>query len=186
MSLDESNIIHQGWLKKKSKHLHFWHRRWTILTAEHLITYKDEEKTEKATEIIPLRSISGVVSDSITMFHVDGGRKIEFEADSYSDKTQWIYNIHKYQHYCVNVPVFVEYCRGNEYNCNFDMNIPFDKNYPYSVHAFISDIMIHIHKQFNPFLFIPLRVSDDSFIEMEINHDDSEWQNLTANIIDYV
>ena len=71
---DSTPIIKEGWLSKRSKYLKEWRRflslflllikkrRWFVLTANKVYTFKEQNKYEDPTEIIPLNECFTVKS----------------------------------------------------------------------------------------------------------------------------
>jgi hypothetical protein len=90
------DIIKEGWLEKRSRHLKKWRRRWTVLTSTYLATFKEERMYLTATEkiaVIDFRNL-GTSEDEIGIqhtFRLDTAKgSFYFKADSYVEKEMWL------------------------------------------------------------------------------------------------
>eukprot|EP01084_Bolivina_argentea_P070319 127838_1 len=102
--LQAHEIIKQGWLQKKSKHLGSWRSRWMVLTAEYLYSYHDrpQNASSKAKTSIKLLNIT-VSSFDDAIFTIKGAHNYSFKTKTESDKTEWIDCINKYTHNCIKM-----------------------------------------------------------------------------------
>eukprot|EP01084_Bolivina_argentea_P064755 118045_1 len=110
----------EGWLQKKSRHIGLWRKRWTVLTSGYLSTYKNKIVNEHATETIELSTIKSITQSNDTKFVInivnDYQLCIEFKTKRKSDVKRWINDINKYRHYCITIPIVIEYARNNKHN----------------------------------------------------------------------
>eukprot|EP01084_Bolivina_argentea_P262936 444870_1 len=160
--LDKNKIIKQGWLEKKSKHLKSWRFRWCVLTAEYLHIYKEENTSIDAKKVIQLSTIA-VSSHDDTLFNISGSDNYWFKAKTESDKTKWVNCIDKYTHNCIKLPITIECNRNNIFNDNFQLIIPYDNNYAYSLNTLITEIINYINRKHKPFKLFVTRIKTNSF-----------------------
>ena len=60
--MQSTDVLKKGWAFKQSKFLKKWRKRYCVLTASHLQTYKSEDVNEKPTEAIYFKHCNGVKS----------------------------------------------------------------------------------------------------------------------------
>jgi len=90
-----SQVNHAGWVRKQSKHLKRWRRRWMVLGRTTLQSFKTETLTGRPTESFELHQVLGAqVDQSLAGEHVQvsiqlSGRNVLFEADSAGDAVVW-------------------------------------------------------------------------------------------------
>eukprot|EP01084_Bolivina_argentea_P152496 266017_1 len=181
---DKNTIEKQGWLEKKSKYLGVWRSRWFILTREYLFIYTEKNTKENAKTIIQLCTIS-VTTFSDTIFKVEGDENYLLKASTGNEKQQWIDAIDKYTKECVKLPIIVQCQRDEDFNDNFELVVPYNTKYPYSINALITDIIDYKQKKHSPFKFIAFKIKSNSFIGQEIIYDDYDWNNTNTYITDY-
>eukprot|EP01084_Bolivina_argentea_P277841 474489_1 len=153
--LDKICIIKQGWLQKKSRHIGSWKSRWTVLTAEYLYTFKNANLSGQPTEIIQLSTIDFVIIGLNSLFTITTGKsEYQFKANTDSDRNKWTNSIDKYIHNCVKVVVMVECHRNNDYNSVFELVIPYDQSYLYSMNDLVADIIEYMNRKHQPLQFV--------------------------------
>eukprot|EP01084_Bolivina_argentea_P010031 18710_1 len=177
-------IIKQDWISKKSRHLGLWRRRWTVLTANKLTTYKTQNQTE-ATESIPLSTVNTVKSINNTILSIQCGNEYRLRTDTETEKLEWIDAITACSQTCVEIPIMYGCPRDDDYKGYFPVSVPYHMDYAYSVKTLIKDIITLINKRYHPFKFIAIKIESGSFIGQELYHDNYDWRNLDANITDY-
>eukprot|EP01084_Bolivina_argentea_P288778 495703_1 len=175
-------MLKQGWLLKKSRHMGSWRRRWVVLTEDNLSTYHNHYHYQASTETISLSSISSITSISDTIFQITTSNATTFEfnsqlesndkkSDAQTKKNEWIEDINKYKHHCINMPVTIECARNNDFDFNFELVIPYDQKYDYTINILLKDILKFINTKLAPFKFIITQVQANSFIGLELNND---------------
>eukprot|EP00743_Colponemidia_sp_Colp-15_P001076 GILK01001187.1.p1 GENE.GILK01001187.1~~GILK01001187.1.p1 ORF type:complete len:126 (-),score=15.73 GILK01001187.1:153-530(-) len=98
-SITPDSILKEGWLFKQSKFIKEWRRRWFVLTATHLYSFKSQGVYKNPTEVIDLRNCSTVKSAEEELntefaFRVDTPDRTFFlQASELSDKESWIGSI---------------------------------------------------------------------------------------------
>eukprot|EP01084_Bolivina_argentea_P110790 197765_1 len=179
---EPQNIIKEGWCLKKSKHIGSWRRRWVVLTREALYTYQNEKTYINPTETIYGSSIISIGSSKLDkMFFVKQNNiSFHFQADTNDIKEDWLNKI-KFCMRCIKLPVIVECERNREYDCKFDLSVPYHTEYNYGIKQLIMDIIEYIQKRYSPIQFIATKIMSDSFIGQQINYNDYQW-NDTKNI----
>eukprot|EP01084_Bolivina_argentea_P115623 205588_1 len=145
---NEAIVLRQSWLQKKSQHIGLWRRRWTVLTTQQLLTYRDQNIHNTPTEKIPLLSVNSITTTSDTMFEIEcNGKTYKFNTNEVTEKNEWIQIIDKYRYHCIQIPIVVECPRDNEFNLNFELIIPYDPNYAYSINKILNDITNSLQKK---------------------------------------
>lgn len=100
MESKSEEIINQGWIYKRSRHLKRWRKRWMVLTPKYLMTYKTDNmkgRTERILlqECLTIKSVDEDLKIPLT-FRVDGkGVSFYFRADDITSKESWIGSIGK-------------------------------------------------------------------------------------------
>eukprot|EP01084_Bolivina_argentea_P163837 284955_1 len=182
-----TDIIKEAWLYKKSKHIGRWRKRWTVLTADELFTLKHKRKDINAspTEKIQLSNINSIDSSCNIIEVTTANQVYEFKANKESDTQEWIDSINKYRYNCIKIPLTVECKRDSDYNDNFQLLVPYDNRYEYSIQTLIVDILNYCQKKHDPSIkFIATRIKSDSFIGQELVYADYDW-NSCADITQY-
>eukprot|EP01084_Bolivina_argentea_P255814 430415_1 len=87
---------------------------------------------------------------------------------------------------CIDIPVFVNCQRNEQFNDKFFLPVPYHVNYPYSIQWIINDIMNYVQEKHSPFTLIPVKITPESFMGMEIYYDDYDWNESDKHITDYV
>jgi hypothetical protein len=101
MERGNTEIINQGWIYKRSRHLKRWRKRWMVLTPTYLCTYKTEDKKGR-TEHILLQECMTIksVDEELKVphsFRLDSANcRFFFRSDDQSSKEVWIGSIGKY------------------------------------------------------------------------------------------
>eukprot|EP01084_Bolivina_argentea_P011315 21150_1 len=83
-----NRVLKEGWLQKKSRHIHTWRKRWGVVTLDHLITYKTKEKQQR-TELFngeQLQTINSTQNDDIFCIKTNDKNDIYFKCDKLSEK----------------------------------------------------------------------------------------------------
>eukprot|EP01084_Bolivina_argentea_P029005 53864_1 len=114
-------VLKEGWLQKKSRHIHVWRKRWSVVSLDHLITYKTKEKREK-TELFnaeKLETITSTQNDGVFYVKTNDKNDIYFKCDKLSEKQEWINNI-KILINCIKIPIQIECKRNADYQCQFE------------------------------------------------------------------
>eukprot|EP01084_Bolivina_argentea_P239670 402784_1 len=132
-----SNIKHEGWVKKKSRYIKSWNDRWAVITSTAIYTYKEKQCYENATEIIYFEDIKNIEASqkdmSFTVIKKQKmNAKIEFKTDAYWH--DWIRTIHGFINQ-IKIPVNIECERNNNYSNNFELAIPYYKQYSYKLES---------------------------------------------------
>jgi hypothetical protein len=89
-------IVREGWITKQSRFVKKWRRRWLVLTATHLCSYKKERDYGHPTESIVLKECATVKSaeddtNQQHSFRVETtARTFFFVASDSADKEAWI------------------------------------------------------------------------------------------------
>ena len=52
---------------------------------------------------------------------------------------------------CIKIPIIIECKRNTDYNCNFELSIPYNNKYNYSIDQIIIDIIQYIQKKYIKF-----------------------------------
>lgn len=95
-SLNRDNIVKSGFLSKKSKHLGVWHDRYCVLTRDYeLKTYKNIDMKECTATIQVSSNLDNVAMISLTDATLFTVESIEFKAQSYEIKKEWIEALRK-------------------------------------------------------------------------------------------
>eukprot|EP01084_Bolivina_argentea_P029330 54428_1 len=163
---DKHKIIKQGFLQKKSKYVGSWRLRWTVLTDQHLLTFKTKNLNQNPTETIQLSGTT-ISSFSDLIFQIKGDCNYLFKSETVDDKMKWINCIDKYTHNCIKIPINIICYRDNTFNDNFDLIVPYSD---YSVGALITEVMDYVNKTCYPFFkFFATKIKADSFIGRDIN-----------------
>ena len=63
VSINQSDILKQGYLKKESRIRKVWRERWVVLTTSYLYTFEKEGIYKNPTESIEVKSIKTVKTD---------------------------------------------------------------------------------------------------------------------------
>ena len=82
--IHRDDIIKEGWIVKRSKHLKSWRRRCLILTPQYLCTFKSQGEYRNPTEAIRLCECSTVKSAD-----EDTGKENSFRVDSQGRVFSW-------------------------------------------------------------------------------------------------
>eukprot|EP01084_Bolivina_argentea_P015811 29630_1 len=101
----------ESWLYKKSRHLEIWRKRWVVLTATHLYTYKNKEIYQNPTEAIPVDNIESVCGDSTeNTLSITMQDDISFilRAESTTEMNVWVNAIKENTH-CMEIPLDVSF-----------------------------------------------------------------------------
>mmetsp|Transcript_33105 Transcript_33105/g.65709 ORF Transcript_33105/g.65709 Transcript_33105/m.65709 type:complete len:128 (+) Transcript_33105:181-564(+) len=99
VTIRPDDILKEGWLSKRSRTVKEWRKRWVVLTATHIYSFKKSNELAYPTEAIPLRECSTVKSAEEEAanecgFRVDTRDRVYlFVADSNSEKEAWIGHI---------------------------------------------------------------------------------------------
>eukprot|EP01083_Nonionella_stella_P199579 731726_1 len=168
---DNTIIIKQGWLQKKSKHFKSWRNRWCVLNAEHLFTFKTQNTSDNPTESIPLCTITAVNLDSTSITLQTEKNIYNLQADSAVSASEWVDVINKYKNHCVKIPVSVICNRDSVFNDTFMIMIPYDNRYPYCISDLVNDIMHYVKAKDNPFYnkLCAIKILEHSFVKKNIN-----------------
>lgn len=94
MAQKSEQIVFEGWLEKKSRHLGSWRKRWIVLTADTLKSFKTENKANR-TELIDLGIYDSCCRDGSLQFKIYKGSKASFtfRGTSAKEAGAWIENI---------------------------------------------------------------------------------------------
>eukprot|EP01084_Bolivina_argentea_P250788 420360_1 len=179
-------IIKEGWLEKQSKYIHEWRPRWVVLTHDTLYTYQNKKVYEKPTEeltvnVTEVRLIEGkIFSININL------RSIHFKAETPTETNNWA-NIIRAFKCCIQLPVILECPRDTDYNCQFNLTIPYypGDEYNYCLKEIISDIIEYMSKTYNPVKFIPQKITADSFNGILLYFTDNNWNSENIKVSDY-
>ena len=89
-------VIREGWLKKQSRHLGFWKKRWVILKSNDILyTYKTNnlyDPSNRPTEIIRLNQMEFCIpyNEPINTFAIHSATStFTFEAESQNEQLEW-------------------------------------------------------------------------------------------------
>ena len=63
VSINQSDILKQGYLKKESRIRKVWRERWVVLTTSYLYTFENQGIYKNPTESIEVKSIKTVKTD---------------------------------------------------------------------------------------------------------------------------
>eukprot|EP01084_Bolivina_argentea_P238834 401285_1 len=89
-----TKTIKEGWLKKKSKHIGSWRKRWVVLTTHDLTTYKLQQTYTNPTETIDLSMIYSIetanLSNNCFILDLLNDSKFLFSAETESEMYLWI------------------------------------------------------------------------------------------------
>eukprot|EP00920_Eleutheroschizon_duboscqi_P030200 GHVT01073170.1.p1 GENE.GHVT01073170.1~~GHVT01073170.1.p1 ORF type:complete len:131 (-),score=22.74 GHVT01073170.1:1011-1403(-) len=95
-----SDVVIEGWLRKQSRFLKNWRKRWVVLTKDVLATYKSPDYGHgHPTEYLQLHDCSSVKSaeeeiDRPNAFRVDTANRVFLLlADTTAEKETWIGHI---------------------------------------------------------------------------------------------
>ena len=86
----------KGWVFKQSRFLKQWRKRYCVLTQDSILTFKNENINEKATEILKIKLCNGVKSAEDETkkqfsFRVDySGEFFYFYVNSQLEKDKWV------------------------------------------------------------------------------------------------
>lgn len=100
MEKKNEEILYQGWIEKRSRHLKKWRRRWMVLTPTHLITYKTDAKKNRTERILmqdcfTIKSVEEELKIP-NSFRLDSSQtRFFFRADDMPSKEVWIGSIGK-------------------------------------------------------------------------------------------
>eukprot|EP01084_Bolivina_argentea_P104569 187230_1 len=186
-----SNSIYrtkENWLKKESRYIGQWRKRWVVLTPSNLYTYKQRKVYQKATEMIALSDIQSVSSDAtnnILTIHLHNNKHFKFQADSTNDMTDWENAIKGYMN-CIKLPIIIECPRNVDYDCNFELTVPYHKDYNYSIDQIVQDAVNYLNKKYHPIKFTPQRIASDSFIGQQISYNDYDWNDCDVFLANYL
>eukprot|EP01084_Bolivina_argentea_P173038 299703_1 len=84
--------IKQGWLKKQSRHLGIWKRRWVVLQEDILYTYKTDNFETRPTETIYLKEQEFCIpyNEPINTFAIHSPyNTFTFEASNKTQQLEW-------------------------------------------------------------------------------------------------
>ncbi len=95
---NDDDVLKQGWVLKKSKHLKTYHRRFMQLKDDKLLCYKTDKLTtaEKPTEIFDLSlgryslNTHDTVKDKFYLINESNSTSRTFKAESESQRNDWI------------------------------------------------------------------------------------------------
>ena len=147
-----------------------------------LFTFKTKNVNEPPTEQIALSDINSVESVSSSEFAIKTDSKYHFRTDSESKKTKWIDLLNKYRMNCIDIPIQISCPRDHQFDEAFTLRVPYDDEYPYSVHSLIEDIMDYLHRQHRDLNLIPSRIHSDSFLGQQIVYRDYDWNESVVNL----
>eukprot|EP00826_Nyctotherus_ovalis_P065674 TRINITY_DN9659_c0_g1_i10.p1 TRINITY_DN9659_c0_g1~~TRINITY_DN9659_c0_g1_i10.p1 ORF type:complete len:143 (-),score=25.97 TRINITY_DN9659_c0_g1_i10:90-518(-) len=89
-------ILKEGWLKKRSKYLKMWKRRWVVMTPTHIYTYKNYKRYINPTESISITSYR-LQADALkntkkeyTFGIVGDERTFYFQGENNEERKSWI------------------------------------------------------------------------------------------------
>eukprot|EP01084_Bolivina_argentea_P152083 265346_1 len=85
----------------------------------------------------------------------------------------------------IKIPVNVECQRNRDYDCCFELAIPYCEQHDCSIDQIINDIVQFIEKKHKIIKFIPTTIVSDSFIGQQITYNDYDWKNCNVKVIDY-
>eukprot|EP01084_Bolivina_argentea_P015322 28641_1 len=167
LQIETINVIKEGWVKKKSRHINRWRNRWMVLTHNAIYTYTTKNEYINPTEIIPLNEIISIQTtvDNENTFIIMTNKNINFnfKVDLMIEINLWLKSINGYKN-CVKMPVIVECNRDETYSSSFQINVPYYKDYDYPINRIVLDIIQHINKSHDPIQFVPQKIKSDSFI----------------------
>eukprot|EP01084_Bolivina_argentea_P018409 34284_1 len=144
-----ATILQEGWLQKQSRFTRSWGKLWVVITYNHIIAYRTEEKQETVEMFVgkDLKSIHSCFFDNHDTFYIETSsilnNCIYFKCDDSTKKKQWINNI-KILMTCIKIPINVACERHSAYECKFDLNVPYSKEHNYSIAHIIHDIIVFI------------------------------------------
>eukprot|EP01084_Bolivina_argentea_P203721 347878_1 len=187
--LDQNNtqILKQGWLEKKSKYIREWRLRWTVITSTNMMTYKSRLMNNKPTATIPLSSINSVELSTDCILTIVADSTYQFKAETNYIMKEWLKVINTCKDcHCIKLPVRVECaCATNaEFNSQFDLIIPFDEKHPYNINMLFTEI-IEQQTQHEEIKFVIAKIKSDSFIGQEIIYSNYDWDTHEILITDY-
>ena len=121
-SSENGKILLTSFLQKRSKILHFWRRRFCVLTERYFITYKGAEKESESTESINLSECERInnsdnyLGKNNTFEIVHRNRSYYFMCKNKDEQDEWIEAIEQ----------IIELNNENKIN-NDNNNIPNEK-----------------------------------------------------------
>jgi len=96
-SINSEDVILEGQLKKRSRHIAKWRQRWCVLSGHFLTCYKQQGKYQNPTESIDLRVFNNVKksSSSASRFKIfrEGYGSFNFDCDDPAQCRVWIKEI---------------------------------------------------------------------------------------------
>eukprot|EP01084_Bolivina_argentea_P117167 208126_1 len=185
-NIEQQEIVKEGWLEKKSKHIRSWRKRWVVLTVNNLscnlYTFKTENEYKDATGIINLSNVSSVSTKNNTQFYINDDTLYNtyFKCKGLEEQEQWVNIIEGYKN-SIRVPAVVDCEDNKDYSSEFELVIPYHKNYTYHISDLVIDIIKQIQYKHNPEKFYAIKIQNNSFIDQEVY----DWKHCNANIIDY-
>ena len=63
ISIDNTNKLKEGLLKKESRHRKVWRERWVVLTESNIYTFENKGVYRNPTEVIDVKTIKTVKTD---------------------------------------------------------------------------------------------------------------------------
>eukprot|EP01084_Bolivina_argentea_P108226 193417_1 len=174
-TLSKKDIIKEGWLKKKSKHIKVWRQRWTVLTNDSLYTFKRQNDYQNATETILLSSITLTATDT-NVFSIknDKGDMFQFKTDTNLDANEWRDELEMCQSYCIRIPItmqcienqrddilkFCIYAPYGKYSLSYYEQTHKIKNTEYLMHKLVDRIMDYAQKLYPSMELLSIEVDN--------------------------
>eukprot|EP01083_Nonionella_stella_P157203 510104_1 len=181
------DIVLEGWLHRKSKHINRWSRKWIILSSQSIYTYKSKETKSNASEILHLSDIQSIKKDNTNHVFVliDRNNSIfQFQCEHPLHTKQWILAITAYIKR-IQIPIHVDCRRNVDYCCQFSLGIPYRTAYKYTLNNLLRTIINHMQRKHQSIQFEPLQVLADSFIGTHIEYKTYDWTHFDITITDY-
>eukprot|EP01084_Bolivina_argentea_P084770 153258_1 len=189
-SSNSEKKVKEGWLyKKRGFYFKQWKQQWIVLTFNSLYVYdtKNDDEPKETIQLSDIQICESVDSDNnnSNMVITDNkDYKHHFKTANTTALSQWIHNINGCIR-CVNIPIVVECKRNIDYSCDFDIDVPYTKNYKYSIYDIIMNIMRIVNNKYKPMKFEPVDIVSDSCVGQKIVYDDYDWKECDVFISDY-
>ena len=104
-----TNLIKQGWIKKKSRHLKAWRKRYAIIKDDQYLCTYHQESMKNNTEKIDLTACTIYYTidrpKEFQIFLSNNNTEFSFECDTILDANEWLRNLKRINKSHPNTPM---------------------------------------------------------------------------------